>query len=226
MTLRRRKPVASTHRTRSSLLDAYPGSAYRSHVAKCAVCNSHKGKRQCPLKSALICSLCCGTTRDGDRCGGCVFFKPPSRNYDRLPRYSTSQMDSSEHLQRISFPIEAAICSLDRTRNFGLKDAQAIGIFEVLLDIYAFGETKEALAGRIRDLSCESVVDLVERELSPANRDEIAKVLGAVRFVARRRAIGGRHHVELLHRYCGAFVRPGVGLRRLPDGTEVAVGEL
>jgi hypothetical protein len=135
-------------------------------------------------------------------------------------------MEASEHLQKIAFPLEAAVCSLDRERAFELQDAQAIEIFGLLLDIYAFGDTREAVSGHIRALGCGSVVDLVERELRPYDRDTISKVIATVRHVARRRAAGGRHHMDVLQRYCGAFVRPGVGLRILDDGTELVVGDL
>jgi hypothetical protein len=135
-------------------------------------------------------------------------------------------MEDSAQLQKIAFPVEAAVCTLDRERQFKLQDAQAIEIFEMLLDIYAFGESRETLSPRIRALDCGSVLDLVDRELRPCDRATIAKVLATIRHVACRRAAGGRHHIEVLHRYCGSFVKPGVGLRILDDGTEVAVGEL
>ncbi len=82
------------------------------------------------------------------------------------------------------------------------------------------------MSPRISALRCGSVLDLVERELRPYDRATIARVLATIRYVACRRADGGRHHIEILHRFCGSFVRPGVGLRILDDGTEVAVGEL
>lgn len=137
-------------------------------------------------------------------------------------------MEESEYLQKIAFPAEAGVCSLDRDRGLTLTDARAIAIFELLLDLYAFGDSREALAGRIHELGCETVVDLVERELKPYDHDRatIAKVLSTVRFVACRRASGGRHHMNVLQQVCGAFVTTGVGLRILDDGTEVAVGNL
>jgi hypothetical protein len=54
----------------------------------------------------------------------------------------------------------------------------------------------------------------------------VPKVLGAMRFVARWRACGVRQHLEVLHEHVGSFVCPGVGLRRLDDGTEPIVGGL
>jgi hypothetical protein len=195
-------------------------------MIKCRLCGTRKGKRQCQAHSALVCSLCCGQSRDSSPCHGCAFFKAPVRRYDALPRCSTQEMEDSEHLQKIAFPVEAAVCTLDRERQFGLQDAQAIEIFEILLDIYAFGDSRETVSPRIRALECGSVLDLVDRELRPYDRVTIAKVLATVRHVACRRADGGRHHLEILQRCCGAFVKPGVGLRILDDGTEIAVGDL
>lgn len=195
-------------------------------MSKCPVCGSRKGKRRCQAHGALVCSVCCGTSRQPAACAGCAFFKAPERRYDGLPRFSTQQMEDSTELQEISFPVEAAVCLLDRERHFELRDAEAITILEILLDLYAFGDARETVATRVAALNCGTVVDLVQRELRPYDRAIAAKVIAAVRFVACRRAAGGRHHLDVLHHYCGAFVRPGVGLRRLDDGTEVVVGEL
>jgi hypothetical protein len=193
-------------------------------MSKCPVCDSRQGKRRCQAHGALVCSLCCGTSRAPTACHGCGFYKAPVRRYGDLPRYSTQQMADSTELQGISFPVEAGVCLLDRERQFALRDTQAIAIFELLLDLYAFGDSRHTVAPRITQLDCGSVVDLVERELQPYDRATIAKVIAAVRFVACRRAAGGRHHLDVLHQYCGAYVGPGIGLRRLADGTEISVG--
>ena len=197
--------------------------AYASGMSKCPVCASRKGKRPCPAHGAPVCSRCCETSREATACAGCSFFKPPERRYGDLPRCSTQEMEGSTELQAIAFPVEAAVCLLDRRRHFALQDAQAIAIFELLLDLYAFGDSRETAAARVAALDCGSVVDLVERELRACDRATVAKVIAAARFVACRRAAGGRHHLDLLHEYCGAYVKPGVGLRRLDDGTEVEV---
>jgi hypothetical protein len=135
-------------------------------------------------------------------------------------------MQASADLQKIAFPVEAAVCTLDRERRFELQDVQVVEIFEILLDIYAFGGLRETVSPRVDALHCGSVLDLVDRELRPCDRAIIAGVLGTIRHVACRRAAGGRHHIEIFHRYCGSFDRTGVGLRILDDGTEMAVGEI
>lgn len=95
-----------------------------------------------------------------------------------------------------------------------------------MADIYVFGDAIETLTEKIKTLGCKSVVDLVKRELKSYKIDDIKKVLSAIRFVAKRRNMGGRHHLDVLHTYNGSFVKTGMGLKILPDGTEVMVGDL
>jgi len=95
----------------------------------------------------------------------------------------------------------------------------------VLRDIDILAKGKESVRERIERLGCQSVVVLVEQELHGVDRVEVAKVLGAVHFVARRRNIGGRHHLDVLHRYVGSFVQTGIGTRII-KGKEVVVGEI
>jgi len=151
---------------------------------------------------------------------------PPRRDYDALPRCTTDEMDESDELDGISFPIEAAVCSLDRERRFTMLDSQAIAIFELLIDLYVFGDPEEAVAGRVRELGCQSVLDIVRRELAGCDPEKVAKVLGVVRLVACRRNRGGRSHMNVLQEYNGAFLWSGIGLRRYPDGREVASGRM
>jgi hypothetical protein len=133
-------------------------------------------------------------------------------------------MEDSTELQEMSFPVEAGVCLLDRERQFAMRDAEAITVFEILLDIYAFGDSRESLAPRIAALDCGVVVDLVEREVGSRDRATLAKVIATVRFVAGRRAAGGRDHLDVLQRYCGAYAGRNLGLRRLDDGSEMVVG--
>ena len=173
-------------------------------MAKCVECSKRKAKRLCSVRDGWICSQCCGTLREADTCGDCTFYKPPARDYDSLPRCSTADMEASDRLLQIAYPIEGGLCALDRSLDFGLNDAQAIEIIELLLDLYAFDDSLESLADRIQPLGCESLLKRIQRELIAFPREDIAKVLGAVRFVARRRARHGRDHLDHLQ----AFIRP------------------
>ncbi|KJU87432.1 hypothetical protein MBAV_000371 [Candidatus Magnetobacterium bavaricum] len=51
-------------------------------MAKCIVCNSRKGKRNCPSFGALICSQCCGAKKGTEiDCPGDCFFLSTSKQY-------------------------------------------------------------------------------------------------------------------------------------------------
>ena len=132
---------------------------------------------------------------------GCVFYKPPIRDYNNLPRFSATEIKSSKRLLMLSYPVEKAVCSLDEELDFHLTDQQAIAIFEALLDLYAFGDSKETVSAKLQQLGCEGLIAEVEEELSDEPSEDVAKVLALVRHVARRRENGGRHHLEILHRY-------------------------
>jgi hypothetical protein len=116
-------------------------------------------------------------------------------------------MQASNDLLMIAYPIESGVCAIDRERQLALRDADAIAIFELLLDRWAFGDAPEALAPRIATLGCGALFDRAERELAGRDREVVAKVLAAVHFVASRRESGGREHLALLQATSGRPVR-------------------
>ncbi len=73
-------------------------------------------------------------------------------------------------------------------------------------------------------LGCRAIFEIVKREIKPFDHDDIIKVLGVIRHVARRRAHGGRHHMDVLQQYLGAFMETGVGLGKHSGGSELVVG--
>ena len=107
-------------------------------MAKCPLCNSRKGKRQCLIAEAPICSLCCGTTRTADACAGCSFYQAPKRDYNSVPAYTVAEMEGNEELERCGNSIEGALCAYDIKHEDGLTDKDAIRIIELLMDHYHF----------------------------------------------------------------------------------------
>jgi hypothetical protein len=106
-------------------------------------------------------------------------------------------------LQGVARPIEAALCHVDQEQGFRLTDAQAIQIFELLLDVHVFGDSRESVSGRSRELGCDYVLDAVADALHLHDPTDVAKVLVTVRRMACRRADGGRQHLDLLQDLCG-----------------------
>ena len=65
-------------------------------MAKCAACNSRKGKRNCPALGSLICSQCCGTKREKEiACSEDCFYLGKSKQYftDRQDAQMISDFD-------------------------------------------------------------------------------------------------------------------------------------
>jgi hypothetical protein len=176
-------------------------------MSKCALCGSRKGKRLCRVRLGSVCPICCGEARQPETCGDCEFYRPPVRNYGALPRHSTERMGDSTELQGISYPVEAAICSLDRERDYQMQDAQAIVILELLLDFYAFADSEDAVSAKAHELGCEKVVEAVRSKMRGFDHAVVAKVIATARFTACRRASGDRQHLDLLHHFCD----PGIG---------------
>ena len=184
-------------------------------MAKCSLCG-RKGKRTCQAHPASICPQCCGQVRKLGVCDGCSYYQGPLRRYDDLPRFSTHEMQDLT-LQDVARPIEAAVCYVDREHGFRLTDAQAIQIFELLLDVYVFGDSRESVSARSRELGCDYVLDAVADELRSHDSTDVAKVLVTVRRMACRRADGGRQHLDFLQEMCGPH-RPSGGGRYVDDG--------
>ncbi len=78
-------------------------------MAKCSICNTRKGKRKCLISDGLICSLCCGTTRQTDSCTGCGYYQAPKRKYNDVPRYTPQEMSENEILEEYSRVLESTL---------------------------------------------------------------------------------------------------------------------
>jgi len=61
-----------------------------------------------------------------------------------------------------------------------------------------------------------SEVDKVKEKISDLSEEELVKILATVRFVAKRRARGGRDYFSIIHNYVGARVASGI--RVMPKG--------
>jgi hypothetical protein len=183
-------------------------------MAKCSICNSRKGKRKCLIVEGLICSLCCGNTRTADACSECVFYQKPKRKYEEVPAYSVSEMDGNIELESYGNAIEGALCAYDMENGGKLNDNDAIRIIEVLIDKYHFKDQQ-------MDQECQMVANgvsyvdkAIREDLTDIEREEIVKVLGVIRFVAKRRTKIGREYMTVIRQYVGQRVASGIRILR------------
>lgn len=184
-------------------------------MAKCTICNSRKGKRRCLITKSSICSLCCGNKRTLDLCSECRFYQKPKRKYNDVPAYSVSEMDGSIELETYGNVIEGALCSYDIENDNRLQDSDAIGIIELLIDINHFGDQQIDTDNQIITNGVKYVEAAIRKDIPEVSKEVIVKILGVIRFVAKRRTKIGREYMDIIHRYVGQRIAKGLRLLRM-----------
>ena len=183
-------------------------------MAKCPICNSRKGKRQCLIAGNFVCSLCCGKTRKPELCLGCRFYQKPKRKYNDVPAYSVSEMDGNMELEAYGNAIEGALCSYDIENGNNLKDSDAIRIIEVLIDLHHFGDQQIDTDRQLIANGVDYVEEAIRKDLRGVSNEKIVKILGVIRFVAKRRTKIGREYMNVIHQYVGQRVDTGLRILR------------
>lgn len=179
-------------------------------MAKCPICNSRKGKRRCLIADGLVCSLCCGNTRTEESCSECIFYQKPKRKYNEVHAYSVSEMDGNIELESYGNSIEGALCAYDIENEKKLNDSDAIRIIELLIDKYHFQDQKMDHEHKIIVNGVNCVDKSISEDLKDVENEEIVKVLGVIRFVAKRRTKMGREYMTVIHQYVGQRVDSGI----------------
>lgn len=179
-------------------------------MAKCPICNSRKGKRKCLLVDSLICSLCCGSTRKAEACSECGFYQKPKRKYNEVPAYSVSEMDGNMELESYGNSVEGALCAYDIENGNKLNDSDAIRIIELLIDIYHFRDQQIEEESQIIVNGVNYIENSIREDLKDVSNEIIVKILGVIRFVARRRTKTGREYMKVIHQYVGQRIGSGI----------------
>ena len=174
-------------------------------MAKCLMCNRVKGKRECQIVGGLVCSLCCGTTRNEKDCVGCEYYKSPqsTRKYNKVPSYRPIDMDGNERLENISEHIESAFCTIDKYYKYELTDEIPKKILERLLDKYHFRDEKLVFNSIIVEKGFNYIEDIITKYRLLDDVDTLIKVIGVIHFVLVRRSRGNREYLKIIHKYAG-----------------------
>ena len=183
-------------------------------MAKCPICNSKKGKRQCLIVNSPICSLCCGNTRTAELCLECRFYQKPKRKCNDAPAYSIYEMDGNTELEAYGNTIEGALCSYDIENENKLKDSDAIKIIELLIDMHHFGDQKIDTDSQIIANGVDYVEAAIRKDMHEVSNEKIVKILGVIRFVAKRRTKIGREYMNIIHQYVGQRIDTGIRILR------------
>jgi hypothetical protein len=145
-----------------------------------------------------------------------VFYQKPKRRYEEVPRYSVSEMDGNMDLQSYGNAIEGALCAYDIETEGKLNDSDAIRIIELLIDKYHFQDQKMDDDHQIIVNGVDFVDKSIKEDFKDVEDQEVVRVLGVIRFVAKRRTRIGREYMTVIHQYVGQ--RIGSGLRVLRQG--------
>ena len=184
-------------------------------MAKCPLCKSKKGKRTCLRSEIPICSLCCGKSRNVESCTGCSFYQKPRRKYHEVPAFTTSEMSDSQELADYGNAIEGALCAYDIQLKVAnedrLTDRDAIKIIELLLDIYYFDDQEIDTENQKLAHAASYVGKAIDKDLTgKVDKKTLVKLLGVIRYVAKRRTKDGNEYMKIIHKYVGIRVDTGV----------------
>jgi hypothetical protein len=185
-------------------------------MAKCSVCNSRKGKRQCVANSTFICSLCCGQSRTQDKCTGCSFYKDVSsnRNYRKVPFFEIQEMSNSAELQDISNVVESVFVAFDlESEEFIDKTAEKL--LELAFDKYHFHDSVLPFSNVEQRDWFERMSRAIEQDLSNTTEELLTKVLASIYRSIQRRTGGGREYLQFTKQYVGARIGSGARIINL-----------
>ena len=180
-------------------------------MAKCSICNSRKGKRKCIADNSFVCSLCCGQSRNADKCTGCSFYDGVSqkRNYRKVPFYAIQQMSNSMAFQDISNVVESILCGFDIENEDEFTDKMALQLLELAFDKYHFKDPELSISNSALKDKFERMSQIIEQDLSDTSKEPLIKVLASIYRSIQRRTCGGREYLTFAQQYVGARVGPG-----------------
>ncbi len=172
-------------------------------MAKCPVCDSRKGKRQCVVANGLVCSLCCGTIRKEDSCLNCSYYQKPKRKYNEVPSFTTNQIHESAELMGYSDAIEGAFYAYDIENNKTLKDADASKILELLIDKYHFKDAEINCDNPFLLAGFNFVDAAIGKDLADIDELVLVKVLSILNVVVKKLSKTGKEYMNVIHQYLG-----------------------
>ena len=163
------------------------------------------------MNDTFICSLCCGQSRNQEKCTGCSFYKNSvsNRNYRKVPFYEIAQMSDSFELEAISNVIESTLCNMALESRDLFQDKDAIKLIELFFDKYHFKDDELQFADILQRNNFHKILEVCHQDLASTPQEELVKVMAAVYRSIQRRTNGHREYLQFAQQYVGARVAPG-----------------
>ena len=168
-------------------------------MAKCIICQTRKGKRKCRVTETFICSQCCGTSRDQEKCEGCHYAgnSTVGRNYKRVPYYPVAEMSKDADLEMISRVIENSLCRVWK-ENENVNDTIASRLIEMQLDRVHFHDQEPKIDDPVLQAGHKVLTNAVQRGLDQVSEEKLVRVLAAVYRSIQRRNVGGCTYLQFI----------------------------
>ena len=184
---------------------------------KVSYCNSRKGKRKCVAANSYVCSVCCGHSRNAEKCETCSYFKDDSvnRNYNKSPHIALPVMADNPVLNDYTDVIESALCQFDLDHHENISDKQAFRLMELLLDKYFFGDLTISFKNKLEEEGFELIDSAIKENLAELSSYQVSELLGRIYRSIRRRDLRDREYMEFIKRHVG--IRLGKGIRAIPN---------
>jgi antitoxin component HigA of HigAB toxin-antitoxin module len=121
-------------------------------------------------------------------------------------------MDGNMELESYGNSIEGALCTYDEENENKLSDHDAIQIIESLIDIYHFKDQRTKEESPLVLNGIKYLDNVIKEDLNNLNEEVLVKILGVIRFVAKRRTKNGREYMNIIHQYVGQRIVSGIRL--------------
>ncbi len=119
-------------------------------------------------------------------------------------------MDGNMELESYGNSIEGALCAYDMENGGKLKDSDAIRIIELLIDKYHFQDQQMDQEHPLIVNGVNYIEKSITEDMNEIGNEKIVRILGVIRFVARRRTKIGREYMTIIHQYVGPRIASGV----------------
>ena len=119
-------------------------------------------------------------------------------------------MDGNMELESYGNSIEGALCAYDEENENKLSDHDAIQIIESLIDIYHFKDQHIKEDNILVSNGIKYLNNAISEDLNDLSEDVLVKLLGVIRFVARRRTKNSREYMNIIHQYVGQRIASGI----------------
>jgi len=174
-------------------------------MGTCNVCNTRKAKRKC-INGEETCPLCCGTTRNSDKCEGCQYFSGGGsngnkRNYKEISRYSAEIIAENFSIQSKCQNIEFVIVEFDKQNNQKINDEIVLKALEKTLDKFHFKNETLIFENELIEELFEMIVSIIDEFFGILPETETSKILASIWYYAQKRSKGRREYLDFIKNY-------------------------